>query len=263
VKSFEDGSESVLLVSDKLPLFAPAWSRDGSRIAYGRDRPPSPERAGFSEVSEHSIALIPAQGGEEKLLTSLHPLQGWPWEWTADQQSIVGSSARELNDHWGLYLFPVAAAPTAENQMRLLTERPGYNAFSGRFSPDERWLVLVGASTTDEGDRQIYVMPATGGQWTNISGGGSRSGEGRWSPDGRVIYFTSNRSGFVNVWGRRFDPQTGKPIGEVFRVTNLESPGQMISQGIVGSRLSLSSDRLVTEITEASGSVWVLENVDR
>jgi serine/threonine protein kinase len=157
VKSFEDGSETVLLVSDKFPLFSPVWSRDGSRIVYGRDRPPSPERAGFSQAAAHSIAMISAKGGEEQLLTELHPLQGWPWEWTADQKSIVASSRRQSTDHWGLYLFPVAAAPNAENQARLLTERPGYHAFSGRFSPDERWMALLGASATDEEDRQIYV----------------------------------------------------------------------------------------------------------
>ena len=263
VKSFEDGSETVLLVSDKFPLFSPVWSRDGSRIVYGRDRPPSPERAGFSQAAAHSIAMISAKGGEEQSITSLHPLQGWPWEWTADQKSIVASSRRQSTDHWGLYLFPVAAAPNAENQARLLTERPGYHAFSGRFSPDERWMALLGASTTDEEDRQIYVVPATGGEWTNISGEGYRSGDALWSPEGRAIYFTSNRSGFVNVWGRRFDPQTGKPIGDVFRVTRLESPGQMISHGIAGSRFSVAADRLITEITEASGSVWILDSVDR
>jgi serine/threonine protein kinase len=263
VKSFEDGSETVLLVSDKFPLFSPVWSRDGSRIVYGRDRPPSPERAGFSQAAAHSIAMISAKGGEEQSLTSLHLLQGWPWDWTADQESIVASSRRQSNDRWGLYLFPVAAAPNAENQARLLTERPGYHAFGGRFSPDERWIALVGASATDEADRQVYVVPATGGEWTNISGEGFRSGEAHWSPDGRVIYFSSNRSGFTNLWGRRFDPQTGKPIGDVFRVTSLESPGQMISHGIAGSRFSVATDRLVTQITEASGSVWILDSVDR
>jgi serine/threonine protein kinase len=261
VKSFEDGSEKLLLVSDKF-LFWPVWSRDGTRVAYARLRPLNPEREGFAQNSEHTIAMISASGGDEQLLTTPDELQGWPWDWTADQQWILGSSERQFKDHYGLYLFPVGAAPQAENQMRLVTERPGYSAFAGRFSPDGRWICFEGASTTDEGDRQVYFIPAEGGEWRHVTEGRAQSGGMGWSPDGRIIYFESNRSGFDNLWGRRFDPQTGQLVGEPFRVTNFESPGLMEAAGI-GKKGAFSVDRVVLPLTEASGSVWILDNVDR
>ena len=35
----------------------------------------------------------------------------------------------------------------------------------------------------------------------------------RWSPDGRTIYFVSRRvTGFLNVWGIRFDQTKGEPV---------------------------------------------------
>jgi hypothetical protein len=53
-------------------------------------------------------------------------------------------------------------------------------------------------------------------------------------------------------------------VGEAFRVTAFESPGQMMSPRLVQLiGISLAADRLVLPITEVSGSIWVLENVDR
>lgn len=45
-------------------------------------------------------------------------------------------------------------------------------------------------------------------------------GQGALEPDGRTIYFISNRnSAFFDVWGLRFDPEAGRSVGEEFRVT--------------------------------------------
>jgi len=78
-----------------------------------------------------------------------------------------------------------------------------------------------------------------------------------------MIYFVSNRGGFFNVWGIRFDPVAGKPVGEPFRVTAFESPGQMVLPNVQRKEISLAADRLVLPIMEVSGSIWILENVDR
>ena len=85
-----------------------------------------------------------------------------------------------------------------------------------------------------------------------------------WSPDDKAIYFVSNyRSAFFNVWGIRFDTGAGKPIGQPFQVTSFASPGKMLSSLMVEMNISLSKDRLVVPITEVTGSIWMLENVDR
>ena len=111
---------------------------------------------------------------------------------------------------------------------KLVSSRPGYSAFNARYSPDENWICFYRHQNDDAGDGAIFVVPATGGEWVRITEGGDFNDKPRWSPDGRTIYFISNRTGFFNVWGRRFDPASGQPIGEVFRVTNFESPGRMI-----------------------------------
>jgi len=55
----------------------------------------------------------------------------------------------------------------------------------------------------------------------------------------------------------------GLDAGEAVRVTNFESPGRMIPPRIVTMELSLAADRLVLPIMEVSGSIWILENVNR
>ena len=65
------------------------------------------------------------------------------------------------------------------------------------------------------------------------------------------------------MWGMRFDPVDGKRTSEPFKVTSFESPGKMISPFMELMSIALSRDRLVVPIREVTGSIWMLENVDR
>jgi dipeptidyl aminopeptidase/acylaminoacyl peptidase len=147
--------------------------------------------------------------------------------------------------------------------MRVVTSHPEYTLWQPRFSPDERWICFNALKANEAGVSTIYVVPSSGGEWTRVTEGRHWEGKARWSPDGKTIYFISNRTGFFNVWGIRFDPRTGKPAGEAFRVTEFENPGQMVLPLLGRLELALAADRLVLPIMEVSGSVWVLENVDR
>ena len=48
----------------------------------------------------------------------------------------------------------------------------------------------------------------------------------RWT----AAVFLSNRGGLFNVWAARFDPVAGQQIGEPFRVTHYDGPGERILQ---------------------------------
>jgi hypothetical protein len=142
--------------------------------------------------------------------------------------------------------------------MKVVTERAGYEAYGGKFSPNEQWITFEGGNIADVGERRVYVVPAAGGDWRLISPEGAHSALQHWSPDGKTIYFVTNRGGFNNLWGRRFDPVAGQPIGEPFRVTNYETLGRRMD-GVTG----VSAERFVTRMTEISGGIWVLDNVNR
>ena len=109
----------------------------------------------------------------------------------------------------------------------------------------------------------IGVVPASGGRLIPITRANVWADKPRWGPDGKTIYFISNRqSPFFDVWGIHFDSGQGVPVGEEFRVTRYENPGHLIASD-VNSGIALSERRLVVPITDVSGSVWVLDNIKR
>jgi hypothetical protein len=87
--------------------------------------------------------------------------------------------------------------------------------------------------------------------------------QGRYSPDGKAIYFISNRnSAFFDVWGLAFDPAKGAAVGSEYRVTKYDNPGRLIS-GTGSSELGVSATRIVLPIVETTGSIWVLDRIKR
>jgi hypothetical protein len=136
------------------------------------------------------------------------------------------------------------------------------NLWQASFSPDEPWVIFNAVNKINmTGTSTIYVVPVSGGEWMRITEGKYWDDVPRWSPDGKTIYFVSNRSGFLNVWGIRFNSKTGKPVGDPFRVTAFGGPVKLHPIGI--NMISVGADRLLVNLVESSGNIWVLENVDR
>jgi len=248
-KSLEDGRETLLTVNEGV-IFSSCWSRDGTRVAYRGRR------------DQFLIAVLPAGGGEEQIIAS--GADELPFDWSADGQWILVTSDRQSPRRWGaISLYPLSAAPHAEKQMRVVTTHPEYSLFQARFSPDDRWVcfgALKGGSVNT-----IYVVPTTsGGEWIRITEDNVWSDKPHWAPDGKTIYYLSNRgTGFYNVWAIRFDPEHGEPVGQPFRVTSFDSPGKMVWTNVALADMTLGADRLVLPITEVTGSIWVLDGVDR
>ena len=59
-------------------------------------------------------------------------------------------------------------------------------------------------------------------QWIPVNGS-AYDRQPRWSPDGNLIYFHSNRDGFQCLWWQRLDPVTKRPAGAAFNVYHIHS----------------------------------------
>ena len=64
------------------------------------------------------------------------------------------------------------------------------------------------------------------------------------------------------MWKVRFDPTTGKPVDQPTRVTDFESPTQMIMPNIVPMEMVLTHDQLILPMMDTTGGIWILENID-
>ena len=72
-------------------------------------------------------------------------------------------------------------------------------------SPDGKWIAfdLLG---------DIYSMPISGGEATALTSGSSYDVQPRFSPDGKMISFTSDRDGIDNLWVMNTDGSKPKQI---------------------------------------------------
>ena len=265
VKLLDDGHQQLLAVEDNFVHFSGYWSRDGTHLVALRYRTPkSVGAASRNEDADTSLVIYPAGGGDEQVLTS--PMPSFNiicWDWSADGQWVLGSACPLNPGRSVIRLLPIAAAPHAETQARVVTSSDEYTLWQTYFSPNERWISFIAVKHGDANISTVYVVPAAGGEWTRITEGKNWDDKPRWAPDGKTIYFLSNRTGFYNVWGIRFDPVAGKPLGEPFLVAAFESPSRMIFPVLNASELGVSANRLVVTIREVSGNIWTLENVDR
>jgi len=259
-KSLADGRETLLTGADDFRRVNPILSNDGTRLIYVRSGPAQVETD--PQVSR-TLALRATSGGDEQILTS--PMQGRIslTDWTLDGKWILMSSDLQTPGRVALALFPLEAAPRSETQMRVIASNPEYNLWQGRFSPDGRWISFNAFNATDPSVSTVYAISASGGEWIKLTEGRYWDDKPRWSPDGKAIYFVSNRTGFFNVWRVRFDPASGKPLDQPTRVTDFESTTQMIIPNIIQLEMALTSDRIILPMMETFGSIWVLENVDR
>jgi Tol biopolymer transport system component len=256
-RSIDNGRERLLIGDHEWARVGPTWSADGQRLAYQRGR-----RSSDGRWVEQAVAVLPASGGAEELLTTPGRLGMVPTDWSRDGSLILGA-CWTAEQRSGVCVLPVASAPHAERHVRLVTSKPRWDLYEQRFSPDQRRISFNAVDATDASVSAIHVVPASGGPWTAITDGRSFDDVPRWAPDGRAVYFVSNRGGFLNVWGRRFDPAAGRPIGPPFQVTSFDGPREMLLPRMGNIKLVVSSNRLLVPVVETAGRIWILDNVDR
>jgi Tol biopolymer transport system component/DNA-binding winged helix-turn-helix (wHTH) protein len=269
VKSLPDGRELPLFL-DSYVRDNPLWSPDGTRLAYVR----------YPQNSyDDQIMVWSTEPRQEEPITSLPPGK-WTvgtqstdrqfglhiYGWSPDARSLLITRVSALDVT--VWQLPVSAAPHAELQGRKIIADPRFNIYQPQFSPDGKWIAFEAVSHLNPAgpvDRasSLYVMPAAGGPWIPLVNDGSWADKPRWSPDGRILYFLWRHDSFLNVWGIHFNPQTGRPVGNPFRVTSLNSPDLMVPSYIGAVEISVSSKSLVTTLRQVSGGIWVLDNVDR
>jgi hypothetical protein len=114
---------------------------------------------------------------------------------------------------------------------------------------------------------EMFLAPAGGAppeRWTRLAADHDWPDKPRWAPDGRTLYFISRRpAAYFNVWAQRFDPDRGVPVGQPFALTSFDSPGLYISPYLERAEMDVSARHLMLTMRSVTGSIWMLEGVDR
>ena len=273
------------ITRDASPKFSFSVTRDGDRLAYstyaghrggGRTEVRLQDRASGEEkvpvtLPAASVSLYPRLSGDGSLLSWRAWADGGWVSWVAPIEDPVG---RELcrgcavvdffadEEHalvdWGRRLSRLRIADGQETPILEMEE--GRTLLDTDLSRDDRWLAIQ----TGEPDGKVAISvvplresPISPDEWVEIAGRDTWVGAPRWSPDGGILYYLSNRDDFICVWAQPLDPVTKAPNRDPFAVVHAHT-ASMAMRPIRRSMwtLEVGSGRLIFNAGEMTGDVY-------
>jgi eukaryotic-like serine/threonine-protein kinase len=202
----------------------PSWSPDGSRILFATQR---------------GLFSVPASGGPPRQEA---PSSGGivSAAWSPDGKTIAYVTGDSI------FLKPTGASP------RLLTT--SYSVTGCRWSPDgtrlacaagNAYFTMVGQLFGNLASSWVEVVDVRTGTRTGVTDSVALNHSPAWSPDGRWLYFVSNRQGANDVY--RIPSRGGGPI-------------QRLTVGLDAQSISISADgrRLAYNVYHKVRNAWSL-----
>jgi dipeptidyl aminopeptidase/acylaminoacyl peptidase len=126
-------------------------------------------------------------------------------------------------------------------------------------SPDGRWLAFTQARP--DGTAALYQAdighpPSLPASWQLVAQDRRHLGSPAWSPDGRRLYYVSQRDGSPCVWAQPIAPD-GSLAGAATAVLHLHS-GNGGAWGS-GTGIGVTTDRLFLLTHKVKGDIWSIE----
>jgi len=231
------GTESMVASSSALQRF-PVVSPSGAKIAYG-----------VNEEDGNRTVYVAATGSEtEKVCDACVR----PTDWSSDEKTLLvfGSTPYQVN------LLDVAT-----RQQTSLLKHPTNHLLYGHFSPDNRWISFT--IRTSPTRAHVAIAPFAGPRpipedtWIPIADVWPEDWA-NWSPDGRTLYFPSERDGHRCLWGQRIDTVSHRPVGEPFVAWHFhgrESYAYCCQDG-----WSAAAGRIAIALKQDTGNIWLMSH---
>jgi Tol biopolymer transport system component/DNA-binding winged helix-turn-helix (wHTH) protein len=231
------GKETKLAASSfaqRFPVIAPS----GDRVAYS------------SYENDRRFLYVGAPGGvPERVCDGCVR----PTDWSRDGRKLLTFKGSP---------YQVSLLDVATHEQTTLLAHPTYSLLLAHFSPDNRWVSFTARVQPNRAwimiapidlSQKAGPLPVPEASWIKVSEEDGVLDEGIWSPDGKMLYFTSSRDGHVCLWARRLDLETRQPAGEPFVAQHFhEWP-------MGGVRLwSTAAGRVVVSLTNDTSSIWMM-----
>ena len=190
----EDGKNPIALTNDKSINSYPAWSPDGTKIAFSSNRGGGPMH----------IYTMDADGTNVKALTT-GALQCRVPAWSPDGKTIAFCRS---NPNGG---SSICLIPAAGGAVKLL----GGDAWDPAWSPDGKQLAFV--SLRDGDGFRLYTMTADGKDAKCLFPKGNNFGNAYpiWSPDGKTIVWGHGENNNMELHTIAADGLNPKPITKI------------------------------------------------
>ncbi len=204
----------------------PAFSPDGSRIAYTSLSGPGPQ--GWSTW------LAPVLGGEPSLMMT-----------NASSLTWVGANRVLFSEvKTGIHMAIATATESRAESRDVYVPRSSMGmAHFSYLSPDGRWVLVVEMDMA--GWQPCRLAPFDGSSpGRPVGPPGAACTAAAWSPDGRWMYFSSSSGGAFHIWRQRFPDGT---------------PEQVTSGATEEAGIAVAPDgrSLITAVGTRQSSVWL------
>ncbi len=243
-KDLVSGRE-IELTNGPLREHMPAISRDGSRIAYDSH---DGEKVTVIEADfdgARSVRVIEENVGQGS------------FQWSAKADALLYFHRGAPGSVGLIRLDTRARTPLLRHSKFNLS------LADARLSPDERWIAFP---VPLPAGRSRLAVARVGGNpiesesaWTWLTPEDSNASQPEWSPDGRWLYFLSDRSGRVAVWA--LPVAEGRTGGKAKAI--LEFPKASLSIQEMRPRdtgLAVAVDKLAIGVAEYRGALWLIED---
>jgi len=214
-----DGSEPRQLTHGPYYRFNPAWSPDGSRIAYRVEHGPEGTTPDTPEKDHYGIWVVAADGSSDVSLSRVSGVIGGAPSWSPDGRRIAFMGHREGEGREGIWVV----GADGSNAVRLTP--PEYEAQYPAWSPGGASIAFA---RIQSGAFTINIMDADGSNVRQLTDGPEDNWP-MWSPDGSQIAFSRDSALFVmSADGTNVQPVPGI-TGDCCGVPAAWAPGPMLA----------------------------------
>jgi eukaryotic-like serine/threonine-protein kinase len=222
------GGQGVINLTKDSPAddSQPAFSPDGDRIAFVSTREGGGlflmGRTGESVRRVADTGFNPKWSPDNKeIVYATEPVQGEPHNRNTRTSTL-----------WAVNITTGAKRQIIDTD----SVQPSWSPHGTRIA---YWRIRI--PNRGLGQRDIWTVPAAGGQPTPVTDDAPLDWSPIWSPDGKFLYFSSDRGGSVNLWRVPIDEASGKPLGPPEPVTTPAAFVGHFSFSGDGTRLAFES----------------------
>lgn len=274
-------SEPRKLTRDLMQNFNPTVSRDGARAAFTAFGGAQAARievrvANLRTGGETAIPLQAVNMGQVPRLSPDGSLLAYRDIVEGRSKTFVvapgGAAARELCENCFVTgFFPGNEAALVKSkrdelekmdlrtgEKRIVLSSPGDIVQDASLSPDGRWIAWLAGEPDGRAAVRVSPVDSAPGEARGsitVAQADHFLGQPDWSPNGRWLYYLSEKNGRCSIFARELDPRTKVPLGVEREFLDTTVNRLWLNFPIGNGAIAVAADRIVFEAARMTGNI--------